>query len=90
MELEIIFVCTGLGLFIIGSVAFFLPRRKMLHFAIESREKLIKRYMNKGDEKMALGISREIAALEVSPPLYSKVFIGIGVLLLAASYLLYQ
>ena len=90
MILKIILVCTGLALFTMGSFAFFLPRRKMLHWAIEAREQLIERYKNMGDEKMALGLSREIAALEVPPPFYSKVFIGIGALLLIASYLFSQ
>ncbi len=87
MELEIIFVSAGLGLFVLGSLLFFLPRRRMFRWSIEARKVLIERYRSKGDDRMAQGLTKEIAALETQPHIYSKLCMGIGALLLAVSFL---
>ncbi len=85
--METAFIGAGFLQLVIGSLAFFLPHKRMVRWAIESREKLMERYMTRGDEKMVLGLSREIAAVEATSPLYSKICIGIGALLLATALL---
>jgi len=86
MELEIIFVSAGFGLFVLGSILFFLPRRGMFRWSIEARKNLIERYRSKGDERMAQGLTREITALETRTQIYSNICMGIGALLLAVSF----
>ena len=86
MDLESLVVSAGFGLLMMGSVIYFLPRRKMCHWAIEAREKIMQRYLNQGEEKMALGISREIAALQTPSSPYPMLCLGLGILLLCVAF----
>jgi len=86
-EFQSLVVAAGFGLVILGSVLLFLPRRGMFYWAIQSREELKERYLNRGDEKMALGISREIEALQPRSSRYSMVCFVLGILLMSSAFL---
>ncbi|WP_316347047.1 hypothetical protein [Desulfuromonas acetoxidans] len=86
-EIEIIFT-VAISLISIGGIFMWIPRWNYIKWCIEVRERLVKECESKGDFIKAEKVKKEIHAFRVKLPIYSKVMLTTGLVLLVVGYVL--
>lgn len=89
MNFGVILLTAGLCILVIGTILFFLPRTQLFCWAIEKRRGLIYDFRSTGNDQEAQRLSHEVSVLERRLPVYSKLFLWAGTLLIAISFAVY-
>ena len=89
METEIVCGAGGGGLLFLGGILWWLRRSGLVQCSIDMRKPLIEECKRTGDEQRAQRLTHEIGVFERRLPMYSRLLVIAGLLLMALSLVLH-